>query len=43
MCVCICACANPCVHLLPEAVQMMRDDKLHVSTLLSNNESAVIA
>lgn len=31
------------MHLLPGAVQMMRDDEFHASTLLSNNESAVIA
>lgn len=40
----MCACAkSQCEHLLPEAVQMMRDDDLHASTLLRNNESAVIA
>lgn len=42
-CVYVCACTKSCVPLLPEAEQMMRDHELHASTLLSNNESAVIA
>lgn len=32
-----------CVNLLPGAVQMMRDDELCASTILSNNDSAAIA
>lgn len=39
----MCVCVHVKSLLLPGAVQMMRDDELHASTLLSNNESGVIA